>query len=152
MCGGEGAGDDGAEGVADHVQRQGLCVLAGGVGVLHKVVQPRHVRVDIVFALAVFALSIFGQVCGAAKAGQVGADDADVRDELQQVVRDDFQAVVVATETVHEQHRVGAFGEGSVVHAFAVLPVAGHDRLRAVTDEGVVAGAGNERAGYTLKN
>ena len=43
---------------------------------------------------------------------------------------------MVAAETVHEQHRVGAFGEEPSVHAFAVLPVAGHDRLRAVTDEG----------------
>ena len=59
---------------------------------------------------------------------------------------------MVAAEAVHEQHGVGAFGEGSVVHAFAVLPVAGHNCLRAVTDEGVVAGAGNERAGHTLKN
>ena len=59
---------------------------------------------------------------------------------------------MVAAEAVHEQHGVGAFGEGSVVHAFAVLPVAGHDRLRAVTNEGVVAGAGNERAGHALKN
>ena len=59
---------------------------------------------------------------------------------------------MVAAETVHEQHRVGAFGEGAAVHAFAVLPVAGHNCLRAVTDEGVVAGAGNERAGHTLKN
>ena len=113
----------------------------------HEVVQPRHVRVDVVSAL-----TVFGQVCGAAKAGQVGADDADVRDELQQIVRDDFQAVVVAAEAVHEQHGVGAFGEGSVVHAFAVLPVAGNDCLRAVTNEGVVAGTGNERAGHTLKN
>ena len=59
---------------------------------------------------------------------------------------------MVAAEAVHEQYGVGAFGKDSVVHAFAVLPVAGHDRLRAVTDEGVVAGAGNERAGHTLKN
>ena len=59
---------------------------------------------------------------------------------------------MVATEAVHEQHGVGTFGEGSVVHAFAVLPVAGHNRLRAVTNEGVVAGAGDERAGHTLKN
>ena len=59
---------------------------------------------------------------------------------------------MVAAEAVHEQHGVGAFGEGAAVHAFAVLPVAGYHRLRAVTNEGVVAGAGNERAGHTLKN
>ena len=59
---------------------------------------------------------------------------------------------MVAAEAVHEQHGVGAFGEEPSVHAFAVLPVAGHNRLRAVTNEGVVAGAGNERSGHTLKN
>ena len=58
----KGAGDDGTEGVADHVQRQALCILTGGVDVFHKVVQPRHVRVD-----AVLTLGVFGQVCGAAK-------------------------------------------------------------------------------------
>ena len=59
---------------------------------------------------------------------------------------------MIAAEAVYEQHRVGTFGEGAVVHALAVLPVAGHDRLSAVTDEGVVAGAWNERAGHALKN
>ena len=128
--------------MADQVQRQ-----SERVGALHKILQPGHVRVD-----AVLTRGAFGQVCGAAKAGQVGADDADVRNELQQVVRDDFEAVVVAAETVHEQHGVAPLGEASGAHTLAVLPVAGRDRLRICADARLVTGAGNERAGYALEN
>ena len=124
-----------------------MCILAGGVDVFHEVVQPRHVRVD-----AVLARGAFGQVCGAAETGQVGADNADVRDELQQVVRNDFEAVVVAAEAVHEQHGVAPLGEGTGAHALAVLPVASRDRLRIRADARLVTGAGDERAGYALEN